>query len=55
MLRGAALDAGHVADLVEFDERLRHVEIDGAALDALFIQDERELLHQFEARDQGGA
>ena len=34
---GAALDAGHFAELVKFNQRLGHVKIDGAALDALFV------------------
>ncbi len=46
----AARDAGHLAKLVEFDQRLRHIEIDGAALDALAVQHQRQFAHQFEAR-----
>src|SRR5580698_10032971 len=45
-------DAGHFAKFVEFDQRLRHVEIDGAAPDALLVQHQRQFPHQFEARDE---
>ena len=47
----AARDAGHLAKLVEFDQRLRHIEIDGAAPDAFLVQDQRQFTHQLESRE----
>ncbi len=41
-------DAGHAPELVELDERLRQVEVDGTALLAPLVQDERQLFHQLE-------
>ena len=52
MLRGLRDDARHLAEFVEFDQRLRHIEIDGAAPDALAVQDQRQFPHQFEAAHQ---
>ena len=49
-----ARDAGHGAPLVEFDQRLGQIEIDGAAAHALAVQDQRQLLHQLEALHQRG-
>ncbi len=48
----AARHARHLAKLVEFDQRLRHVEIDGPAPDALLVQHQRQFTHQFEAFDE---
>ncbi len=42
----AARHAGHFAELVEFDQRFGHVEIDGSAPDAFLIQYQRQLSHQ---------
>ena len=47
-----ARDAGHGAQFVELDERLGQVEIDGAAAHALAVEDQRQFLHQLEARHQ---
>ena len=52
MLRGDARHAGHGAALVELDQRLGQIEIDGAAADALAIEDQGQFLHQLEALDQ---
>ena len=47
-----ARDAGHFAELVELEQRLGQIEIDGPAADALAVQDQRQLLHPLEALDQ---
>ena len=47
-----ARDAGHGAPLVELDQRLREIEIDGAAAHALAVEHQRQLLHQLEALHQ---
>ena len=41
-------DAGHLAEFVEFEQRLGQIEIDRAAPLALAVQDQRQLLHQLE-------
>ena len=41
-------NAHHAAKLVELNQRLRQIEIDGAALHAPAIENECEFLHQFE-------
>ena len=48
----AARDAGHDAGFVEFDQRLREVEVDRAALVALVLQNFSQLAHQLEAFDE---
>ena len=45
-------DPHHGAELVELDERLRQVEVDRPAPHALAIQDQRQFLHELEARHQ---
>ena len=45
-------DAGHFAEFVELEQRLGQIEIDGAAADALAVQDQRQFLHPLEALDQ---
>ena len=47
----AARYAGHLAEFIELDERLRHVEIDGPATDPLLVQHQSEFAHQLEARN----
>ena len=47
-----ARDALHQAVLVELDDRLGQIEIDGAAAHALAVQDHRQLAHQLEDIDQ---
>ena len=46
------LDADHLAKLVELDQRLGQIEIDGAALESSAHQDLREHPHHFKAIDQ---
>ena len=52
MLRGAARHADHLAEFVELEQRLRQIEIDGPAPDALAVQHQRQLTHHLEARHQ---
>ncbi len=47
-------DAFHQAVLVEFDERLGKIEVDGAAALALLVEDLGELLHEEKIFDQRG-
>ena len=44
----SARDACHLAEFIELDKRLRHIEIDGPAAHPLAVQNERKLAHQFE-------
>ena len=46
---GRAGDAGHLAPLVEFDQGLGEVEVDGAALDALAVEDLGQVAHVLDA------
>ena len=43
-------DAAHLAVLVELDDRLGQIEIDGAALFAALVHEDGEVLHSFEFR-----
>ena len=43
-----ARNAHHAAELVELNQRLRQIEIDGSALHAPTIENEREFLHKVE-------
>ncbi len=47
---GAPYHSHHLAEFVELDERLRQIEVDGAATHALPVEDERQFLHGLEAR-----
>ena len=54
-VRPAAFGAGnggHVALRVELDDRLGQVEIDGAATVALAVEQQRELVHLLDGRDE---
>ena len=56
-VREVALGAGdalHKSELVEFDDGLGQVEVDGAAAMAFAVEDEGEIAHQLERRDQRG-
>ena len=45
-------DALHQSKFVEFNHRLRQIEVDGTATLAFAVQNESEIPHQFEYRDQ---
>ncbi len=49
---GRARHGGHRAELVEFEQRLGQIEIDGAAALALLVQQQSQLAHHLEARHQ---
>ena len=49
-----ARDTGHGAPFVKLDQRLRQIEIDGPAPLPFAIQNQRQLTHHFETRDQTG-
>ena len=48
-------DAAHLAVLVELDDRLGQVEIDGAALFAALVHEDGELLHALKVRERAAA
>lgn len=52
-IAGAACNADHFAELVEFDEGFGEVEIDGTALEAAAHKDFGEFLHPFKAFEEG--
>src|SRR5260370_34509862 len=50
----AARDVGHALLFVEFNDRLREIEVDGAVLVAAGVEEQSELLHVAETRRERG-
>src|ERR1044071_7652840 len=49
---GRASDAGHLAELVELEQRFRKIEVDRSSANTFPSENERQLLHPLEPLDQ---